>query len=143
MSYSVTLWIAAHQASLSLHYYLEIAQTHAHWVGDASNHLILCCSFLLLPSVSPSIVFFPMSQPFTSCGQSIGTSVSASVLLMNIQGWCALGLIDSISLLFKGFLRVFSGTTVEKHQSFGTQPSLWSDSHIHIWLLEKQWLDYI
>ena len=78
---------------------------------------------------------FPVSLLFTSGGQSIG--VSASVLPMNILGWFPLGLIDLISLQSKGLSRVFSTTTVRKHQFFGAQPSLWSNCHVHIWLLEK------
>ena len=70
-----------------LHHLLEFAQTHVHWVGDAINHLILCCSLLLLPSVFPSIKVFSTSQLFASGGQSFGTSASASVLPVNIQGW--------------------------------------------------------
>ena len=80
---------------------------------------------------------FPMSQFFTSGDQSIGASASASVLPMNIQGWFPLGLTDRISLQSKGLSRVFFNTTVQKHQFFGTQLSLWSNSHIHTWLLEK------
>jgi len=78
---------------------------------------------------------FPMSQFFTSGGQSIGTSVS--VLPMNIKDWFPLGLTSLISLLSKGLSRVFSNTTVQKRQFFSTQLSLWSKSHIHTWLLEK------
>ena len=80
---------------------------------------------------------FPMSQFFTSGGQSIGASASASVLPMNIQDWFPLGLIGWISLQSKGLSRVFSNTTVQKHQFFSTDLSLWSNSHIHTWLLEK------
>ena len=80
---------------------------------------------------------FQMSQFFTSCGQSIGVSASASVLPMNIQGWFPLGWTGWISLLTKGLSSIFSNTTVQKHQFFGTQLSLWSNSHIHTWLLEK------
>ena len=80
---------------------------------------------------------FPMSQLFTSGGQSIGGSISASVLPMNIQGWFPLGLTGLITLHSKGFSRVFSNTTVQKHQFFSAQPSLWFNSHIHTWLLEK------
>ena len=75
-----------------------------------------------------------MSWPFALGGQSI--RASASVLPMNIQGWFPLGLTDLISLLSKGLLRVFSSTTVWKHQFFGAQSSLWSTSHIHTWLQE-------
>ena len=78
-----------------------------------------------------------MSRLFSSGGQSIGVSTSASVLSMNTQDWFPLGLTDLISLLFKGLSRVFSNTTVQKHQFFSTQPSLWSNSHIHMGLLER------
>ena len=80
---------------------------------------------------------FPMSRFFASCGQSIGVSASASVLLMNIQHWFPLGLTGLISWQSKGLWRAFSNTTVQKHQFFGTQPSLWSNSHIHTWLLDR------
>ena len=80
---------------------------------------------------------FPMSKLFVSSGQSIGTSVSASVLPMNIQGWFLLILTPVISLLFKGLSRDFSMTTFGKHQLFGPQTSLWSKFHILTWLLEK------
>ena len=75
---------------------------------------------------------FPMSWLFPSGGQSIGTSASASILPMNIQSWFPLGLTGLISLQSKGFSRVFSNTTVRKHQFFSTQPSLWSNSHPHM-----------
>ena len=82
-------------------------------------------------------VSFPMSQFFASGYQSIGASASASVLPMNIQDWFCLGLTGLISLQSKGLSRVFPSTTVRKHQFFGGQPSLWSSSHIHTWILEK------
>ena len=85
----------------------------------------------------PASGFFQMSQFFESGGQSIRASASASVLPMNIQDWFPLGLTGWISLLSKGLSRVFSNTTVQKHQFFGTQLSLQSNSHIHTWLLEK------
>ena len=96
------------------------------------------------PTISSSVIpfsylqYFPATGSFTmswllaSGGQSVGAL--ASVLPMNIQSWFPLGL---ISLQSKGLSRVFSKTTVRKHQFFGTQPSLWSNSHIHTWLLEK------
>ena len=80
---------------------------------------------------------FPLSRLLTSGSWSIETSPLTSILQMNIQGWFPLGLIGWISWQSKGLSRVFSNTTVQKHQFFGTQPSLWSNSHIHIWLLEK------
>ena len=80
---------------------------------------------------------FSMSQFFASGDQSIGVSASTSVLPMNIQDWFSLGLTGLISLQSKGLTRVSSNTTVQEHQFFGTQLSLWSSSHIHTWLLEK------
>ena len=85
----------------------------------------------------PASGSFPMSRLFTSCGQSVGASASASVLPMNIQDWFPLGWTGLISLMSKGLSRVFPNTTVEKHQFFGTQLFLWPNSHIHTWLLEK------
>ena len=82
----------------------------------------------------PSWGSFSMSWLFTSGGQATGAS--ASVLLMIIQVWFPLGLTGLI-LLSKGLSRVFSSTTVWKHQFLGAQPYLWSSSHIHTWLLEK------
>ena len=80
---------------------------------------------------------FQMSQLFTSGGQSIGVSPLASVLPMNNQDWSPLGWTGWISMQFKGLSRVFSNTTVQKHQFFSTQLSLYSNSHIHTWILEK------
>ena len=96
-----------------------------------------CHPLLLLPSIFPSIKVFPMSQLFVSGGQSIGASASASVLPMNIQGWFSLGLTGFISSQSKSTSRVFSSTTIQNHQFFGTQLSLWSNSHICTRLLEK------
>ena len=97
-----------------------------------SNHFILCRPLLLLPSIFPSIrVFSNESQFNASSGQSIVASASASVLPKNIQDSFPLGLTGLISLKLKGLSRVFSNTTVQKHQFFSAQSSLWSDSHIH------------
>ena len=86
---------------------------------------------------------FQMSQLFASGGQTIGVSASISVLPMNTQDWSPLGWVGWISLQSKGLSRVFSKTTVQKHQFFGTQLSLWSNSHIHTRPLEtpQPWLD--
>ena len=100
-----------------------------------SNHLILCHSLLLRPSVFPSIRVFPMSWLFTSHRQSTGAS--ASVLPTNIQGWFPLGFTGLISLLSKRLSKVFSSITIQNHQFFGTQLTLWSNSHISTWLLGK------
>ena len=89
------------------------------------------------PQSFPAPGFFQMSQLFTSGGQSIGVSASTSVLPMNTQDRSLLEWTGWISLLSKGLSRVFSNTTVQKHQFFGAQPSLCSSSHIHTWLLEK------
>ena len=93
--------------------------------------------FFSCPQSFPASGSFLMSQLFASGGQSIGASASALVLPMNIQDWFPLGLTGLISLQPKWLARVFSNTTVQKHQLFGTQPCLWSNSHIHTWLLEK------
>ena len=95
-----------------------------------------------LPSF-PASGSFPVSQFFTSGDQSIGASASTSVLPMNIQDWFPLILTSWISLQSKGLTRVFSNTTFQKHQFFGAQLSLWSNSHIHTWLLKRPclWLD--
>ena len=89
-----------------------------------SNHLILCYLLLLPPSIFPAPGSFQMSQFFTSGSQSTGVSASTSVLPMNIQDWSPLGWTGWISLESKGLSRVFSNTTVQKHQFFGAQLSL-------------------
>ena len=103
-------------------------------------HSTISSSVTLFSSCSqsfPGSGYFTMSQLLVSGSQSIGASVSVSVLPVNIQSWFPSGLTGLISLLSKGLLTVFSSTTVRKHQFFNIQPSLWSRSHIHTWLLEK------
>ena len=122
-------WTAALQASLSFTIFWILLKLMSIESVMSSNHLIVHCPLLFLSSIFPSIrVCFPMS--FSSNVQSIGASASASVLLMNIQGWFPLGLTGLISLQSKGLSRVFSSTRVQKHQFVGAQPSLWSNSHI-------------
>ena len=133
----VTQWTAAHQASLSITNSQSLLKLMSTESVMPSNHLILCRPLLLLPSIFPISGSFQMSQLFTSNGQSIGASASASVLPMNIQGWFPLGWTGRISLQSKGLSRVFSNTTVQKHQFFGAQPSSQSNSHIHTWPQEK------
>jgi len=121
------------------HQLQEFAQTHVHRVSDAIHPSI---SSSIIPFSSclqsfPASGSFPMSQFFISGGQSTGVSALASVLPMNIQDWFPLGWTGFISLQSKGLSRVFSNTTVQKHQFFSAQLSLWSDSHIQTWLLEK------
>ena len=93
--------------------------------------------FSSCPQSLPASGSFPMSQLFRWGGQTFGVSASASVLPMNTQDWSPLGWPGWISLQSKGLSRVFSNTTVQKHQFFGTQLSSQSNSHIHTWLLEK------
>ena len=105
------------------------------WCCHPNSHL--CHPLLLPPSISPSIRVFSKESAFWLGSQSIGASASSSVLPMNIQDWFPLGLTGLISWQSQELSRVFSNTTVQKHQFFGIQPSLWSNSHIHTWLLEK------
>ena len=124
------------------HQLLELTQTHVHWVSDAMqpSHP--------LSSPPPTVNLSQHQGHFKWVSSSykvvnIGVSASASVLPMNIQDWLPLGWTGWISLLSKRLSRVFSHTTVQKHQFFGTQLSLQSNFHIHTWLLEKPklWLD--
>ena len=102
-----------------------------------SNHLIHCRPLLLRPSNFPSIRVFSNVSTICISGQSIGASASSPVLSMNSPGRFPLGLTGLISLQSKGLSRVFSIITVQKYQFFSTQPSLWSNSHIHTRLLGK------
>ena len=99
--------------------------------------------FSSCPQSFSALGSFPVSQLFASGGQSIGVSASVSVLPINIQDWFPLGWTGWIFLQSKGLSRVFSNTTVQKHQFFSAQPSSQSNSHIHTWPLEKPqpWLD--
>ena len=108
---------------------LGVCSNHGHWINDAIQLSHPVTLFSSCPQSFPVSGSFLMSQLFPSSGWSIGAS--ASVLPVDIQGWFSLGLTGLISLLFKGLSRVFSSTTVWKHQFFGAQPSLWSNSHIH------------
>ena len=123
------------------HLFPEFAQTPVLWVGDA-NHFILCCPLFLLPSIFPSIRVFPTSAihirwpKYWSFSFSISPSNEYSGLISFRIDWFDL-------LAVQGTVKIFSSTTVQKHQFFGTQLSLWSNSHIHTWWLEKSylWLD--
>ena len=129
-----TPWTAACQAFLSITNSRSLLKLMFIESVMPSNHLIPFSSYLQSFSASGS---FQMSQLFTSSGRNIGVSASTSVLPINIQDWFPLGWTCWISLLSKGLSRVFSNTTVQKHKFFSTQVSLWSNSHIHTWLLEK------
>ena len=117
MSDSVTSWIAACQASLSITNSQRLLKLMSIKSVMLSNHFIRCHLFILLPSIFPSIrVFFSLF--FKSGGQSIGALASASVLPMNIQDWFLLELTGLISLSSKGLSRIFSNTTTQNHQFF-------------------------
>ena len=124
----VTSWTAAGQASLSITNSWSLLKLMPIESVMPSNHLILIIPFSTCRQYFPASGSFPVSQFFTSGGQSIGASAT---------DWFPLGLTGLISLRSKGLSRVFSSTTVQKHQFFSAQPSLWSNSHIHTWLLEK------
>ena len=105
------------------------------WCHATISSFVIPFSFC--PQSFPASGSFQMSQLFASGGQSIGVSASTSVLPMNTQDWSPLGWTRWISLQSKGLSRVFSNTTVQKHQFFGTQLSSLSNSHIHTWPVEK------
>ena len=140
VSDTATPWIADHQASLSITNSRSSLKLMSIESVMPSSHLILCCSLLLLPPIPPSIKVFSNKSTFHMRCQSIGVSASASknfFLPKNTQDWSPLEWTGWISLQSKGLSRVFSNTTVEKHQFFGVQLSSQSNSHIHKWLLEK------
>ena len=132
-----TPWIGARQASLSITNSQSAPKLMSIKLVMPSSHLILCRPLLLLPSIPPASKSFPMSQLFTWGGQSIGVSASASVLPKNTQDWSPLEWTGWISLQSTGLSRVFSNTTVQRHQFFGAQLSSQSNSHIHTWPQEK------
>ena len=127
-------WTAAFQASLSFRVSRGLLKLISIEFVMPSNHFILCWPLLLLPSLFLSIRVFSNELAVPIGGQSIGAS--ASILPVNIQDWFPLGWTGLI-LLSKGLSRIFSSTTVQKHQFFGSQSSLWSKSHICTRLLEK------
>ena len=102
-----------------------------------SNYIILCHHLLLLPSVFPSIRSFPMGQHFASGGPKYWKfSFSSSNEYSGLISF-RIDLFDLLALSWEGLSRVFSSTPIWKHQFFSAQASLWSNSHIHTWLLEK------
>ena len=128
---------------LPVHHQLpEFTQTHVHPVSDAiqPSHPLLSPS-PPAPNPSQHQSLFQWVNSFTWGGQSIGVSASTSVFPMNIKDWFPLGWTGWISLQSKGLSRVFSNTTVQKHQFFGAQPSSQSNSHIHTWPQENHSLD--
>ena len=132
-----TPWITARQASLSITNSRSSLKLMSNELVMPSSHLILCCPLLLLPPIPPSIRVF--SSESTLCMRwpkysSFSFSISPS---KEHQDWSPLGWTGWISLQSKGLSRVFSNTTVQKHQFFGLQLSSQSSSYIHTWPLEK------
>ena len=121
-----------------LHYFPVCSNSYLSslWCYLTVSSSASCFSFCL--KSFPASGSFPVSWLFASRGQGIGASTS--FLPLTIQGWFPLGWTGWILLQSKGLSRVFSNTTVQKHQFFSTQPSLWSNSHIRTWLLEKPYL---
>ena len=130
-------WTAARQACLSITNSWSPPKPMSIVSVMPSNHLILCHPLLLLPPIPPASESFPISQLFTWGGQSTGVSALASFPPKKSQGWSPSEWTGWISLQSKGLSRVFSNTTVQKHQFFGTQLCLQSNSHIHTWPLGK------
>ena len=115
----------------------ESTQTHVHWVGDAiqPSHPLLSPSPAL--NLSQHQGLFQWVSSSHQVTKSVGVSASTSVLPVNTQNWSPVGWTGWISLQSKGLSRVFSNTTVQTHQFFGSQLSLQSNPHIHTWPLEK------
>ena len=127
MSVSLTAWTFSMPSFPVLHCFLEFAQTHVHSVMP-SNHLIFCCCLLLLPSIFPSIRMFSKESALSiKCSKYWSFSISPS---NEYSGLISFRMDGLISLQSKGLSRVFSSTTVQTHQFFGTQPSSQSNSHI-------------
>ena len=132
-----TPWTEARQASLSITNSWSPRKPTCIESVMPSNNLILCCPLLLLPSILPSIRVFSNESVLCIRGQNVGVLASTLVLPVNIQDWFPLGWTGWISLQSKGLWKVFSSTTVWQHQFFSAQSSLWSNSGICMWLLEK------
>ena len=140
----VTPWITACQVSLSITNSQSSLKLTSIESVMPSSHLILCCPLLPLPPIPPSIRVFSnestlhMRWPkYCSFSFSISPSNEGLVDFLTIHGWFPLGLAGWIFLQSKGLARVFSNTTVQKHQFFSAQLSSQSNSHIHTWPLEK------
>ena len=135
----VTPWTAACQGSLSFTISWSLLKFISIELVMLSNHLLLYCLLLLLPSIFPSISVFSNELTLHIRDQNIGAStwlfLNNNNLPMIIQGWFPLRLTGLISLQSKELSKVFSSTTTQKHQFFGAQPSLWSKSHICMYCL--------
>ena len=133
----VTPWFAARQVSLSITNSQTLLKLMSIESVMPSSHLILCHPLLLLSPIPPSIRVFSNESTLHMRWPKIGVSALASVLPMNTQDWSPLEWTGWISLQSKGLSRVFSNTTVQKHQFFSAQLSSQSNTHIHTWPLEK------
>ena len=133
----VTPWAAAHQASLSITISWSLLKLMSTESVMPSNHLLPYHPLLLLCSIFPSIRVFSHELALCIRWPSIAALVLTSILSMNLQDWFPLGLTGLIPLLSKGLSGVFFSTAIWRHQFFGAQLSLWSDSHICTWLLKK------
>ena len=131
-----TPWTTACQASLSIINSGSLLKLMSIVSVMPSNHLILCCPLLLLPSILPSIRVFSNESTLHMRWPKYW-SFSFSIIPSKSQGWSPSEWTGWISLQSKGFSRVFFNTIVRNHQFFGAQFSLWSNSHIHTWPLEK------
>ena len=133
-----TPWTAAYQAPLSFTIPQSLLKVISTESTMLSNRLSLCCPFLLLPSIFPSMrVFSIESVLHIRCPKVLELQLHISSS-NEYSGLISFGLIGLTSLQAKELSRVFSSTTIWKHEFFGTRPSLWSNSHIHTWLPEKQ-----
>ena len=119
------------------HQLMEFTQTHVQRVSDASSHLILCRPLLLLPPIPPSIRVFSNESALLKRWPKYCSFSFSIIPSKKSQGWSPSEWTGWITLQSKGLSRVFSNTTVQKHQFFGTQPSSQSNSHIHTWPQEK------
>ena len=133
----VAPWTVARQASLFITDSWSLLRLMSIKSVMPSNHRILCRPLLLPPSIFPSIRVFSNESVLLIKWPKYWSLCSSSVLPMNVQDWFLLGWTGWISLWSKGLSRVFSNTTVQKHQFFSAQLSLQSNSHIHTWPLEK------
>ena len=131
------LWITACQDSLSITNSWSLVKLMSIESMMSSNHLILCRPLLLLPLIPPSIRVFSNESTLRMRWPKYWSFSFSIILPMNTQDWSPLGWTGWVSLQSKGPSRVFSNTTVQKHQFFSAQPSSQSNSHIHTWPLEK------
>ena len=133
----VTPWIAARQASLSITISRSSLRLTSIESVMPSSHLILCHPILLLAPIPPSIRVFSSESTLHMRWPKYWSFSFSIISPKNTQGWSPSEWTGWISLQSKGLSRVFSNTTVQKHQFFGAQPSSQSKSHTHTWLLEK------